>query len=399
MKILVIAGYCLQVNSSANLCHISYISGLLDGGHVVDLLTVSNKGYRIDESISIPNVRNLVAFDASLYDRFGAKKRQTRNAGAASSIEHSDLRRSRWKTKMKAAVRAMYGIYGTDAAWYWRAKRFQSKERYDCVISLAYPPISHKLAGYLLLHHHIQADKWIQIWEDPWYADIFGLFHNENVRKEEARLLTQPDAVYYVSPLTLMYQKQAFPASKEKMHWKPLPSYYKREQNEISFDALNFGYFGDYTTYVRNLEPFYQVSIELGINVNICGYSENPFVSTDFIHVYPRMPLSELKKYEDEANVLVFLCNLKGGQIPGKIYQYSATNKIILFILDGTENEMQELEDYFKQFNRYIFCKNNIDSIKKGIEFIRSKKYDESYYKPLECFKPKYIAQSILEGK
>lgn len=43
MKILVVAGYCLQVNSSANLCHISYIKGLLDGGYTVDLLTVSNK--------------------------------------------------------------------------------------------------------------------------------------------------------------------------------------------------------------------------------------------------------------------------------------------------------------------------------------------------------------------
>ena len=48
MKILVVAGYCLQVNSSANLCHISYIKGLVDCGHTVDLLTVSNKNQNID---------------------------------------------------------------------------------------------------------------------------------------------------------------------------------------------------------------------------------------------------------------------------------------------------------------------------------------------------------------
>ena len=74
MKILVVAGYCLQVNSSANLCHISYIKGLLDGGHTVDLLTVSNKNQNIDTGIKIPKVRKLYTYEASLYEQLGARK-------------------------------------------------------------------------------------------------------------------------------------------------------------------------------------------------------------------------------------------------------------------------------------------------------------------------------------
>ena len=64
------------------------------------------------------------------------------------------------------------------------------------------------------------------------------------------------------------------------------------------------------------------------------------------------------------------MCNLKGGQIPGKIYQYSATNKKILFILDGSESEISVLENYFKKFNRYIFCKNNVVDIEFAIKEI-----------------------------
>ena len=51
MKILVAAGYCLRVNSSANLCHLSYLNGLIDCGHTVDLLTVSEKNQPIDPGI------------------------------------------------------------------------------------------------------------------------------------------------------------------------------------------------------------------------------------------------------------------------------------------------------------------------------------------------------------
>ena len=75
-----------------------------------------------------------------------------------------------------------------------------------------------------------------------------------------------------------------------------------------------------------------------------------------------------VKQAEKETDVLVFVCNVKGGQIPGKLYQYSSTKKWILFILDGTEEEMKEIERYYQKYQRYVFCKNNIRDIEKAIE-------------------------------
>ena len=49
MKIFVINGGCLQVNSSANLCHLAYIHGLIEAGHEVTLLSADGKDYILDQ--------------------------------------------------------------------------------------------------------------------------------------------------------------------------------------------------------------------------------------------------------------------------------------------------------------------------------------------------------------
>lgn len=400
MKVLVVAGYCLHINSSANLCHISYIKGLLDCGHIVDLLTVSDKNLNIDEGIHIPHVRRIYKFDSSLYEQLGAKKsKQIKLDKSAEQQISKTTSKNEFKIKIKEYIRNIYGIYGTDIIWYLHAMHWKSDEHYDYVVSLSHPPVSHKLVEKLLKTKHLMAKKWIQIWEDPWYADIFGLSHNDKVKKEEKRLLSLCDTIYYVSPLTLVYQKKSFINSSLKMKWQPLPSYYESDLSFQDYNDLYCGYFGDYNPHVRNLLPFYNVANKLNIKVNICGNSSLCLDSTESIKICPRMGLKELKKYENQCNVLVFLCNLKGGQIPGKIYQYAATNKLILFILDGTNEEKQELYHYFSQFGRFVFCYNNEESIENAIRELKEKSRQSSYITPLLEFTPSNIMKNILEGK
>lgn len=87
---------------------------------------------------------------------------------------------------------------------------------------------------------------------------------------------------------------------------------------------------------------------------------------------------------------------MRGGQIPGKLYQYSATNKPILFILDGTIEEMQILKTYFSQFNRYVFCKNSIDSIQNGIQKINLGQFNDVKNYCVEQFSPENTMRVIL---
>ncbi len=102
---------------------------------------------------------------------------------------------------------------------------------------------------------------------------------------------------------------------------------------------------------------------------------------------------------EDATNVLIFLCNRQGGQIPGKIYQYSATDKIVLFIMDGTDEERKVLYNYFAPFNRYVFCDNTKEDIIRAIHLIESGNFDNIKNVPLEDFNPRETIRKILEGK
>ena len=401
MKILVIIGNCLMVNSSANLCHIKYIEGMVSLGHTVDLLTVSEVGLITDRYMKMPLVNRTVKYRDSYYKRIGARRPRAvklTNKNKVDCKEKSSLL-TILKRKIKVLIRNAYGVYGADVGWILRASTFKEKETYDLVVSIAYPPSSHRLAEILILANRIKTRRWIQIWEDPWFSDLNNSDPSEKVKKEEERLVSAADVVYYVSPLTLFYQTQLFPKAASKMRWQPLPAYYMDQKTKLNFEELKFGYFGDYHESVRNLSVFYEYAVVNELNFTICGNSNRPLSSVGNVTVFPRMPLDKLKPIEENVNVLVFVCNLGGGQIPGKIYQYSATNKYILFIMDGNEYEKAILREYFNQFNRYVFCENTMDSIEIAIKKIRDNVYPESYYTALDYFATDRIVNRIIQGE
>ena len=338
----------------------------------------------------------------SLYERLSrfkkgissADEQNTEETIAASGRSPHGLLQS-----IKNRIRALYGPYGIDKIFYQKCKRFSCSKSFDLVISISHPPVSHLAAYMLLKTSRIKAKHWIQIWEDPWYSDVYGFNSQERVRLEEKRLLLLAEKVCYVSPLTLLNQQKLFPESAEKMFWMPLPAYYKDATPVHKTSGRNiYGYFGDYAPAARDLEPFYTAADKARVEVNICGNPSNLFHSTDKIHIHPRLPLAELKPIEDNTNVLVFLCNRQGGQIPGKIYQYSATDKTILFILDGTDDEQAMLKDYFGKFNRYVFCQNTVEDITRAIRQIESGDIGSVRNVPIDDFEPAKIVKSILEA-
>lgn len=403
MNILVINGDCVQTNSSANLCHLAYIRGLLEAGHKVTLLSADGRDYHLDPAMEIPEqVVHHTIYGVSFYEKLSLKKKAASvpaltdsgimSAPGSCGVIHKVI------DKAKSTVLSLYGVHGIYATFVRKAQKFKSDENFDYIISISTPVTSHLLTYNLLKAGHIKGEHWIQIWEDPWYSDAYGFNSKEKIRREEQRLLSFAEKVCYVSPLTLENQKRLYPESAQKMFWQPLPFYYKSETgNELPFGHNRYGYFGDYVPAARDLKPFYEAAKETGIEVNICGNPCNLFQSTTQIHIHPRLPLNELKPIEDSTNVLIFLCNRKGGQIPGKIYQYSATNKTILFIMDGTEDEQRVLKEYFGQFNRYVFCQNTKEDIATAIRRIESCDLGEVRNDPLDDFDPVRTITNILE--
>lgn len=406
MKVLVINGDCVTRNSSANLCHMAYIRGLVNLGYEVTLLSADPKEYDVDKSMIIPSsVKCIYYYGTTIYEKMsiGKSKSKEDNASLARTDYSTNESKLSIKSKLvnstKNFVLSSYGIHGIYSKFVKKAQKFKSDTEYDIVLSLSTPVTSHLLTYNLLEAGHIKTKKWIQVWEDPWYVDVYGFNEKEKIYKEEKRLLSYAQRVCYVSPLTLKNQKEIFPESAHKMYWAPLPFYYKNDEQGSTVNKYNnYGYFGDYAPVSRDLAPFYAAAKNIGVNVNICGNPSNLFAQTDKITIYPRLQLNELKPIEDKTNVLVFLCNRKGGQIPGKIYQYSATYKTILFILDGTDEEKKVLKSYFEQFNRYIFCENTVEDIECAIKLIENNDFGNVKNEPIDEFNPAKTIMKVLEG-
>lgn len=406
MKVLVVIGQCLKVNSSANIAHCAYIQGLIDNGANVDLLTGSDEGQIVDSNIIIPKVDNVYEYSTlSLYERISGLKNKVNNSKVNRTSSQNSKIQHKYGIKqfLKQKIRDLYGIHGQVIVWYRRARKFNVKKKYDLIISLSYPMTSHLLVKVLRKRKQIIGKKWIQIWEDPWSLDLVNTNKNKRTKDEELKLLKAADEIVYVSPITLEYQKKLFHNEKNKMKWYPLPCYMK--DNDYKYISSNekkdivFGYFGDYMPTVRNLKPFYSVMASKTNCTYICGSPNDLFKSTHNIHIYPRLSLDRLREYEEKTSIIIVLCNLHGGQIPGKIYQYSTSSKIILLILDGSEEEKEKIKNYFEKYERFIFCENTVEDISKTIDYII-----EDYSKLIKNaksiydFTPKNIVKQILEN-
>jgi hypothetical protein len=87
---------------------------------------------------------------------------------------------------------------------------------------------------------------------------------------------------------------------------------------------------------------------------------------------------------------------LRGGQIPGKIYHYSATTKPILFILDGTEEEKKIIKEHFAQYDRYFFCDNTKEDIELAINKLTAN-YTQYCGRIVEEFSPKQVVAQLFQ--
>ena len=405
MRVLYVTGSCLTKNTSANMSHNGYVQGLLENGAQVDIIMAEDSWGKTDPAFSEWEHANYYVYRSeSLKDLLRKRGRKTFSETCIpkdnSSVEENGtakIQKSSIRSILKKIFYTLFPndpLYPLEEKWLKTASRFKSDIEYDLVISNSSPAASHKLVSILKSKNAIRFRRWIQIWEDPWYYDLYG-GHTEAQKDEEHGLLREADRIYYVSPLTLMYQKHYFPDCSEKMSFVPLSAFEFSDEDQTEVIKDTFGYFGDYYSQTRDIEPFYKAAKKTGIHAYIIGDSNINLSLDDQIQILPRITLDKLLEYQKKTDILVHLCNLKGGQIPGKIYHYSVTRHPILFILDGAEEEKEQIYLFFSKYNRYVFCENKINSIADAILKIMNRK--ERAEMPVDDFYPKKIISKLFE--
>ncbi|GFR35998.1 hypothetical protein [Thermobrachium celere] len=386
MNILYVVSRPLEINSSATIRNLATIKGLLSLGHDIDVITSKpDKNHdKFDESLVIDGINKIYV------DLHGLNK--AINLSRKIKIM-THLRKYGYKLYNKI------NIYDNlkDIVNYIDKVNI-NYNKYDIIISSSDPKSSHLFVYKLYEKGYVkESTPWIQIWGDPFLIDITrrNKLLSFKIKKEEKKLFKYAKKIIYVSPLTLNEQKNIYSEYKEKMYFIPIPYLEKKIFPKINLnkESLVFLYCGDYFSDLRNILPLYEAISETNHKLIICGDSDIKLKNKRNIEILPRQSLEKVKELEEQCDVLVHLSNLKGTQIPGKIYQYCGTNKIILFI---KEDNNLKLKETFDKYNRFVFSNNNIKELRNVINNISLGIYNEMQF-VLEDFNPNKIAKQIID--
>ena len=212
----------------------------------------------------------------------------------------------------------------------------------------------------------------------------------------ERWIIKDADKVVYVSPFTADMQRKAYPDVANKLSFVPLPCIATETKDKVTpkqkTQKLRLAYMGDYSSSIRNILPLYEACrIMPDVELTIAGISDLKLQPTENIIVLPRVPHSQAVQIEEESDVSVTICNLRGTQIPGKLYYSASMQKHLLVLVDGDDPEA--IRNYLQQFNRYKVADNNVESIQFALKALQDKPCD---YQCPEELKPMNVVKTIL---
>ncbi len=390
MRILFVSMVSFKNNASATIRNKSLIKGLYELGHSVDIMTLkpSEDSINYDDSMNDINefITNYYYINInSLYSKLMARKdtRKTKKSDE-NNIMKSTLNKGRYIIKKIYRKISIFDAQKINVSGLPKNKDYHS---YDVIVSSSDPKSSHLLVERIFKENKKCKAKWIQYWGDPMFIDITRKsdWRDGIVKSKERKLIGKADRIIYTSPLTLLKQKEIFYEYANKMDYanqayvsvENINLNINKNINRKKIEVLTVGYFGAYKATVRNIMPLYNAAIDSNFKLNICGNSDIVLDKTSNISIYGNVSYKKSLELEMESDILTCICNIRGTQIPGKIYYSAGYKKPIIVIVDGEYKE--ELIAYLEQFNRYIICDNDEKSIKKAVEKAKNQLYKENY--------------------
>ena len=380
MNVLFVTLFPLENNTSVTISNYGLLMGLHALGYEVTILepSMSRAGtYRCDYDLSMFTIERIPELYFNELRRWGNKTFVERvQRKWHKEFDFLDFTAPMLKYADKVAVEG---------------------KKYDIIISTSDPKTTH-LFVKRLIERGLQYGRWIQHWGDPMNGDITrkNCYPDRIIQWYERKIIEKADRIVYVSPFTTEMQRKAYPDMVDKIAFVPLPcieSENERSSSKNGSEHLKLAYMGDYFSKVRNIMPLYEACQSMPeVELTIAGISDLKLQSTGNITVLPRVPHSQAVQIEEQADVSVSVCNIRGTQIPGKLYYSAAMQKHLMVLIDGDDPE--KIKTYLERFNRYELAENNVESIKTAIKELQGKPCD---YQCPEELKPLNVIKAILD--
>lgn len=369
MKILFVTLSALEVNTSVTKSNIGLLRGFKELGHDVTILMpeVNKEAYYYDASYDLTSF-NIVRLTAGGLTQSLANS----NARATGSLK-------KWLFKTLRSIYKYFTIYERSVKDYVRQIDGLgiTDKHFDVVISTSDPKVSHYFV-LKMIEKGLSYNRWIQHWGDPFSSDISrrSFYPRCFFQYIESSLYRKANKIVFVSPFTAAEQRESHKKYANKIGFAPLvadvPTEETKDYTYKKNGILNVAYMGDYNSIIRNIMPLYNACSELPfVKLTIAGHSDLILKTLDNISVNKRLPSSEAAIIESNADVIVSIANLKGTQIPGKIYYLASSKKIIMITMERDHKE--EMLKYLNSYNRFIMCDNTKDSIQSLLKSIYEK--------------------------
>lgn len=394
MRILFITSSYEQKNNSAAIRNNAWVSGLIENGQIVDVLTIEWPEFMKSDYLINNNNAKIIKYCLPELNAL----RITKGTAKSNNIISKSF------TKIKKYIRDL--IYFPDICKNWAsvASNYDITS-YDVIVSSSDFKSSHFVANKLI--SKVQK-KWIQIWGDPWSSDI-NLNRNQlqRVKKNEYKLLSAANAIVYVSDLTRIDLQKQYPDLSTKMYYIPR-GYYRSVCSADALpspdkDFIRLVYTGILST-GRNIDllikaiSIYNESASKKIILNLYGnYSAQQridFSKYNWLKINESVDYSEILNIYSQADLLLFVSNGKNStQIPGKLFDYMGTSKPIMCICSRDEVDLFSLLSHFDRCilpNDYSLS-SLIKMLEDSINLINNK------FDPLEEFAPRSIGRQLLD--
>ena len=252
-----------------------------------------------------------------------------------------------------------------------------------------------------LIMKHKSPKKYVQYWGDPMALSLITP-QEYNIHRMPAYFIERhlhqfADSVVYGTKPLYIAQKELFKRTKNvykfayaDVAYKP-NNLYSRTNKERTF-----GYLGNYYSRIRNITPLFEAFC-LNANTSLVIYGQSDLVLSEHenIRVHERVSQEEIEQIENQIDVDICILNRIGIQIPGKLFYQTNTDKIIWVIVDGPE--ANSIVDYLREFDRFVFSDNSVQSIQETMEEIKDGKYDRS--QPVcDRLTPASVCKCIING-
>lgn len=381
------------VNVSGSIRALYYTNYLVKLGHNVSVLTIDfpeqfssydeTLAQRIDGRVSVYR-EGLGNIYNKLYKRKSEISKQ--------SINTKESTKKSLKQKVRNCIKENMAI--PDSYMIWRKKAYKKgidiikTKDIDIIFSMHETPSSHLVAYDL--KKKFKDIRWIAYWSDPWTFDpirseypilrkkIEKSMERKVVKLADKNLFTTNECKnLYINKFGLKQEDTdiVYRGYDENLYNNVLKL---NKPDEIKLEKINIIHAGEIFTKLRDINPLIKAirniksdNYELYKKLNIIllgGIDDINIIDRiddlEVITILPRKSFDEALRYIYYSDVLLLFGNKNSNQMPGKVYDYLGTDKVIFTILGDAYDP---LNAFMNEVDRGPICENTDLNIKNEI--------------------------------